>query len=46
MGVGVQHAVTRPIKGVGLAGYSVWEYLHPSAEGAPSYPKCFMPNTK
>lgn len=46
MGLGVQHVISRPIKGVGLAGYSVWESLT-SQEGRNSVPKCFMaPDTR
>jgi hypothetical protein len=46
MGLGVHHMVTRPIKGVGLAGYSIWECLAPTPEGGPTYPKCLMPSTR
>lgn len=43
MGLGVQHVISRPIKGVGLAGYSVWESL---GESKLSKPKCFMPQAR
>ena len=31
MGRGVSHAVTRPIKGFGLASYSIWESVNDSS---------------
>ena len=31
MGRGMSHAVTRPIKGFGLASYSIWESVNDSS---------------
>lgn len=40
LGKGLESVVTRPLKGFGLAGYSVMESMHVKN------PKCLRPSTK
>lgn len=45
VGLGVQHMVMRPIKGVGLAGYRFWQLWARTPEDGPTYSTCFTPVT-